>query len=77
VFGEGLRITAAGSVVGVGLAWLLSRAVSVFVFGLPSIDLVSLLVAPLGLGLVVIAAAVIPTRRALNVSPTIALRAEG
>ena len=77
VFSEGLRVTAAGSVVGVALAWLLARAVSVFVFGLPSIDLVSLLVAPLGLALVMIAAAVIPTRRALKVSPTIALRAEG
>ena len=77
VFSEGLRVTAAGSAAGVALAWLLTRVVRVYVFGLPSIDLVSLLVAPLGLALVVIAAAVIPTRRALRVSPTIALRAEG
>jgi ABC-type antimicrobial peptide transport system permease subunit len=77
VFSEGLRVTAAGSAAGVAIAWLLTRVVRVYVFGLPSIDLVSLLVAPLGLALVVIAAAVIPTRRALRVSPTIALRAEG
>ena len=46
------------------------------VHGLPPVDTVSLAVAPVALLLVVIGAAALPTRRALRISPTIALRAD-
>ena len=76
VFSEGLHLAVAGVVVGVAAAMLLRRAAGVFVHGLPAVDLVSLVVVPGVLALVVVSAAAIPTRRALRISPTIALRAE-
>ena len=76
VFSEGLPLSAAGSAVGVAAALLISRAVRSFVHDIPPVDLVSLAVVPVALLLVVVGAAALPVRRALRVSPTIALRAE-
>jgi ABC-type antimicrobial peptide transport system permease subunit len=47
-----------------------------FVRDIPPVDLVSLAVVPVALLLVVVGAAALPVRRALRVSPTIALRAD-
>ena len=76
VFGEGVPLSAVGSAVGIVSALLISRVMRTFVHDLPSVDLVSLAVVPLALVFVVAGAAVLPVRRALRVSPTIALRAE-
>jgi predicted permease len=76
VFGEGLHLTVAGSIAGVCLAWLLASGARAFVHALPALDIISLAAAPLALMLVVLGAAALPTRRALRVSPTIALRAD-
>jgi ABC-type antimicrobial peptide transport system permease subunit len=76
VFGEGVPLSAAGSAVGIASALLISRVMRTFVHDLPSVDLVSLAVVPVALLFVVAGAAVLPVRRALRVSPTIALRAE-
>jgi putative ABC transport system permease protein len=76
VFSEGLNLTLAGVVAGVVAAMLLRRVAAVFVHGLPPVDVVSLVIVPGVLALVVASAAAIPTRRALRISPTIALRAE-
>jgi putative ABC transport system permease protein len=76
VFSEGLHLTTVGAGFGVIAALVLARVVRVFVHGLPAVDATSLAVAPLALLLVVIGAAALPTRRALRISPTIALRAE-
>jgi predicted permease len=76
VFGEGVPLAAAGSAVGIASALLISRVMRTFVHDLPSVDLVSLAVVPLALFFVVAGAAVLPVRRALRVSPTIALRAD-
>ena len=75
VFSEGLPLSAAGSAAGVACALLISRIMRTFVHDIPPVDLRSLAVVPLALLLVVVGAAVIPIRRALGVSPTIALRA--
>jgi ABC-type antimicrobial peptide transport system permease subunit len=77
VFGEGLHLTMAGAMTGVCVAIVLARVVRVFVHGLPPVDVVSLAVAPITLFLVVLGAAALPTARALSISPTIALRADG
>jgi predicted permease len=77
VFSEGLPLTVAGSAVGVGASLLLSRLLRTFVHAAPSLDLASVAVVPIALMLVVFGAAALPTRRALRVSPTIALKADG
>jgi putative ABC transport system permease protein len=76
VFSEGLHLTMAGALSGVCAALILARIVRAFVHGLPPVDTVSLAIAPVALLLVVISAAALPTRRALRISPTIALRAD-
>jgi predicted permease len=76
VFREGLPLSVAGSAAGVAAALLLSRLMRTFVRDIPPVDLVSLAVVPVALLFVVVGAAALPIRRALKVSPTIALRAE-
>lgn len=76
VFSEGLPLTMAGCGVGIVAAVALARLARSFVHALPSVDIASLAVVPVALLLVVVGAAALPTRRALRVSPTIALRAE-
>jgi predicted permease len=75
VFGEGVPLTAAGSALGIGAALLLTRALQSFVHAIPAVGLATLSVVPVALLLVVLGAAALPTRRALRISPTIALRA--
>jgi putative ABC transport system permease protein len=76
VFSEGLPLSAAGSAAGVIAALLLSRILRSFVHDIPPVDLISLAIVPIALLFVVVGAAALPVRRALRVSPTIALRAE-
>ena len=76
MFSEGLPLSAAGSAAGVVAALLLSRIMRLFVRDIPPIDVVSLAVVPAALLLVVVGAAALPVRRALRVSPTVALRAD-
>ena len=76
VFSEGLPLAAAGSAAGIVAAVVLSRLLRSFVHEIPPVDLASLAVVPVALLLVVAGAAAVPLRRALRVSPTVALRAE-
>ena len=76
VFGEGLQLTVTGAVAGIAATLVLFRIVRIFVHGLPAVGLADLAVVPVALILIVSGAATIPMRRALRVSPTIALRAE-
>jgi predicted permease len=76
VFGEGLHLTMIGAGAGAAGAVIATRVARVFVHGLPTVDWTTLAVAPLALILVVVFAAVLPTRRALRINPTIALRAD-
>ena len=77
VFSEGLPLTVAGSAVGLAASLALTRLLRTFVYAVPSLDLASVAVVPVALLLVVLGAAALPTRRALRVSPTIALKADG
>jgi predicted permease len=76
VFAETMYLTTAGVVTGILASLVLARVAGTFVHGLPGVDGHTLTTIPSALALVVVVAAVVPLRRALAVSPTIALRAE-
>jgi ABC-type antimicrobial peptide transport system permease subunit len=76
VFGEGLHLTLAGALIGLAAAVILSRVAGAWVHGLPPIDLAVVALVAVALAAVVTAAALLPARRALRVSPTVALRAD-
>ncbi|MDQ3070799.1 MAG: ABC transporter permease [Acidobacteriota bacterium] len=71
----GLRLTATGIAVGFAATLAAWRLAQSLMFGLPPVDIATLAVTACVLLLVVSLAAVIPVRRALRVSPTVALRA--
>jgi ABC-type antimicrobial peptide transport system permease subunit len=73
---ESLILSIAGVALGVPLAILGARSLRAFFFGLAPEDPVSLVLAVLGTCAVVIAASVIPARRATRVDPLVALRYE-
>ncbi|HXW90694.1 MAG TPA: ABC transporter permease [Terriglobales bacterium] len=76
VFGEGFRLIAAGVVVGVALAMILSRALRSFLFGVQPSDPATLVVVGLLFGGVGLLACWVPVRRAAKVDPVEALRYE-
>ena len=70
---QGLTYATLGAVVGLSLALALSRVMRGMVYGVPTTDWVSFLVAPIVLVLVVAIASLIPARRAAAVEPMVAL----
>ena len=61
---------------GILASQVLERSAATLVYGLPRVDLLTLTTIVAVLAVVVVLAAVVPLRRALAVSPRIALRAE-
>jgi putative ABC transport system permease protein len=76
VFVEAVFLAAAGLVTGVAATVAVARIGQSFVRDVPSLDLVTLAVATGALTAALVVAAIVPLRRALRVSPNIALRAE-
>jgi ABC-type antimicrobial peptide transport system permease subunit len=76
VLKEMLRLGAVGVLVAVPCAVLLGRALRSQLFGVSAADPLTLAVGVLLMGLVGLAATLLPARRAANVQPTEALRAE-
>jgi putative ABC transport system permease protein len=76
VVGEGLKIGAAGLVLGVAASLALTRLMSGLLFGVSERDPLTFVALPLALLAVAAAAAWIPARRALQVDPMVALRTE-
>jgi predicted permease len=72
----GLRLLAAGTIVGLIGAWLAGRAMQSVLFGVPTLHLATLLGTALVMSVVSLVACLIPARRATRVDPMIALRAE-
>ncbi|MDQ3488603.1 MAG: ABC transporter permease [Acidobacteriota bacterium] len=76
VLRESGLLLAAGVIVGVGLAALVSRSAASLLFGLDPDDPLSFLLATAALGVVSLLAAWVPARRASRLTPTVALRAD-
>ncbi|MEP6781405.1 MAG: hypothetical protein ABJC26_16020, partial [Gemmatimonadaceae bacterium] len=62
--------------VGVGSALLLGQFVKSLLFGVTAFDAPTLIVVPLVLGAMTIVASWLPARRAMNVDPLTAIRAD-
>jgi predicted permease len=73
---DSLLLTAVGVAMGVPLAMLVGRALGSSLYGVKPLDGASYLLAVLGVTSVALAASALPARRAANVEPLTALRAE-
>ena len=73
---HGLSLTIAGIAIGIGLAVVLTRVVSAFLFGVGPIDPVTYVAVSTALAAVALLAIYLPARRAARVDPVVALRAE-
>jgi predicted permease len=76
VLQDGLMLTAIGVAAGIPLALLVGKALSSSLYGVKPYDGFSFGFAGIGVGLVAIAASVIPARRAAAIDPLTALRSE-
>jgi len=76
VLKDGLRLTLAGMALGTGLALLLGRGMSSFLFGVKPLDPVTLLTVATMMLATSVAALIAPARRALKINPMDALREE-
>jgi len=76
VLGQGLALAAIGIVVGLGLAVLVTRAMSGLLFGVSPTDPLTFAVVAGALTIVALAASYVPARRAARVDPMVILRAE-
>jgi len=71
---RGGRLILFGAVLGIGLAWLLSRLIAGLIYGVSPTDPVSFLGIPAVLGLIAFAANYIPAFRATRIDPMSAMR---
>ena len=76
VTGQAMALALAGEAVGLAGTLALRRLIDSQLYSSSAVDPVILAVVPLGLAVVALAAALIPARRAMQVSPLIALRHE-
>jgi putative ABC transport system permease protein len=76
VLESGLKLTAIGVAIGVAASAALMRSLATLLFGVPPLDPVTFVVAPLALTVVSVLACLAPALRALRADPIAALRAE-
>jgi ABC-type antimicrobial peptide transport system permease subunit len=74
VLGQGMRLVALGVGVGLVLALAAGRSVESFLYGVSGRDTMTLVVVPLILAAVALAACLLPARRAVKMDPLAALR---
>jgi putative ABC transport system permease protein len=73
---HGLWLTATGIVIGIGVAMVVTRVMSTFLFGVGPMDPVTYAAVSGTLGAVALIGTYLPARRATRVDPLVALRAE-
>jgi putative ABC transport system permease protein len=76
IVAQGMAMTAAGALVGVVSALLLTRLMSSLLFGVSAADPITFTAVPLLLAAVAFIACYVPARRATRVDPLVALRTE-
>jgi putative ABC transport system permease protein len=76
VLAQGLKLTAAGILLGVGGGLALTRFIRSLLYGISATDPLTFVSVPLVLILIAMLACYIPARRATKIAPTIALRYE-
>ena len=76
VFRRALQLTAGGALAGSLASLLFERVAATLMYGLPRVEWVTICSTIAALAIIVALAAALPLRRALAVSPTVALRAE-
>jgi putative ABC transport system permease protein len=76
VVGRGLRLSAAGVVLGVGAAWIAARASASLLFGVTAADPGAFIGVPLAILVTALLACWLPARRATRIDPLIALRSD-
>ena len=76
VMRQGLTLTLAGSAMGLGVAWALSRTAASLLYGVSATDTLTFLAVPILLLLLATVACLVPARRAAALDPIRALRCE-
>jgi putative ABC transport system permease protein len=73
---HGLRLTATGIAIGIGVALVITRVMSAFLFGVGPLDPTTYAAVSAGLAAVALVATYLPARRASRIDPIVALRAD-
>jgi predicted permease len=76
VLGQGAALAGAGSLLGLAVAFFISRAISALLFGVHALDPLTFSIVPVVLISVALLACFLPARRATRVDPLVALRYE-
>jgi len=76
VLGAGVRLIGAGVVIGLAMAFAVTRLVSSLLFGVSATDVSTFTVTTLILSMVALLACYLPARRASRIEPVVALRAD-
>ena len=76
VLRQGMTLVVAGLVIGLAVAWMLTRVLESFLYGVSTRDAFTFIAIPVLLTLVALLACYLPARRATKVEPLTALRYE-
>ena len=76
VMGQGLRLTAIGLGIGFAAAFGASRLLSPLLYGIGANDPATMTAVAVGLAVIALTACYLPSRKAMNVDPSVALRYE-